>query len=204
MPNPRRTVNRRRAGRRPGPNTTRTAILAAARTQFAEHGYDRASLRSIATQAGVDQKLVSHFFGSKQDLFVAAVGLPLNPAEILPAVIAGQPELLRDRIADTLTSILEQPELYSRLTGVVRAAASEPAVARMLGEFLSREALPAAAAALGVEDAPFRMNLVGSQIVGLVMARFVVGIEPLAQLPPRVVADAVTPTLERYLREPLS
>ena len=193
----------RRSGRRPGRSGTREAILAAAGRHFAQHGYDRASLRAIAAEAGVDQKLIAYFFGSKQQLFVAAVGLPLNPAEVLPTMLAGDPDSLGERLAALLTDVLEQPELHQRFTGVVRAAASEPEVARMLREFLGRELFGPAAKMLGTEDAPFRVNLVGSQIVGLIMARYVLGIEPLASMPARAVAEAVAPTLERYLLGPL-
>jgi AcrR family transcriptional regulator len=194
----------RRGGRRPGPSGTREAILAAASRHFAEHGYDRASLRRIAAEAGVDQKLIAHFFGSKQQLFVAAVGLPFNPGEVLPAILAGDPDSVGERLAALLVEVLEQPELHQRLTGVVRAAASEPEVARMLREFLTRELFGPAAKLLGTEDGPFRANLVGSQIVGLVMARYVVAIEPLATMPPSAVAAAVAPTLQRYLVGPLA
>jgi AcrR family transcriptional regulator len=197
----RRTV--RRGGRRPGPSGTREAILAAAARHFAQHGYDRASLRGIAAEAGVDQKLIAHFFGSKQQLFVAAVGLPFNPGEVLPAILAGDPDSVGERLAALLVEVLEQPELHQRLTGVVRAAASEPEVARMLREFLTRELFGPAAEFLGAEDGPFRANLVGSQIVGLVMARYVVAIEPLASMSPTAVAAAVAPTLQRYLLGPL-
>jgi AcrR family transcriptional regulator len=194
----------RRGGRRPGPSGTREAILAAASRHFAEHGYDRASLRRIAAEAGVDQKLIAHFFGSKQQLFVAAVGLPFNPGEVLPAILAGDPDSVGERLAALLVEVLEQPELHQRLTGVVRAAASEPEVGRMLREFLTRELFGPAAKLLGTEDGPFRANLVGSQIVGLVMARYVVAIEPLATMPPSAVAAAVAPTLQRYLLGPLA
>jgi AcrR family transcriptional regulator len=193
----------RRAGRRPGTSGTREAILAAAGQQFAEHGYDRASLRGIAAEAGVDQKLIAHFFGSKQQLFVAAVGLPFNPGDVLPAILAGDPDSIGERLAALLVEVLEQPELHRRLTGVVRAAASEPEVARMLREFLTRELFGPAAEFLGAEDGPFRANLVGSQIVGLVMARYVIAIEPLATISPNAVAAAVAPTLQRYLLGPL-
>jgi AcrR family transcriptional regulator len=193
----------RRSGRRPGPSGTRAAILTAAGRHFAEHGYDRASLRGIAAEAGVDQKLIAHYFGSKQRLFVAAVGLPFNPGEVLPAILAGDRDSIGERLAALLVQVLEQPELHRRLTGVVRATASEPDVARMLREFLTRELFGPAADLLGTEDGPFRANLVGSQIVGLVMARYVVAIEPLASMPPTAVADAVAPTLQRYLIGPL-
>ncbi len=178
---------------------TREAIAAAAEQRFAAVGYDRASLRSIAAAAGVDQKLIAHFFGSKQQLFVAVVGLPINPAEVVPAILAGGREGLTDRIAGVLTELLEEPEVHLRLTGVVRAAASEPDVARMMREFLTREVFEPLAQRLGSDDAQLRANLVGSQIVGLVMARYVVGLEPLASTPAREVAAAVAPTIERYL-----
>lgn len=193
----------RRGGRRPGTSGTREAILAAASRHFAQHGYDRASLRGIAGEAGVDQKLIAHFFGSKQQLFVAAVGLPFNPGEVLPAILAGDRATVGERLAELLVNVLEQPEHHQRLTGVVRAAASEPEVARMLREFLTRELFAPAAELLGSEDGPFRANLVGSQIVGLVMARYVIAIEPLASMPPKAVAAAVAPTLQRYLVGPL-
>jgi AcrR family transcriptional regulator len=191
------------SGRRPGASGTREAILAAAGRQFAEQGYDRASMRRIAAEAGVDQKLIAHFFGSKQNLFVAAIGLPFNPAEMLAPVIAGDAASVGAGLEELLVRILEQPELHQRLTGVVRAAASEPDVARMMREFLGRELFLPIAEVLGGGDAQLRANLFGSQIVGLVMARFVVRIEPLASLPAAAVAAAVAPTLERYLVGPL-
>jgi AcrR family transcriptional regulator len=194
----------RRSGRRVGASGTREAILIAAGRQFAQHGYDRASLRGIAAEAGVDQKLIAHFFGSKQQLFVAAIELPLNPAEVLPAVLAGDRSSVGARLAAVLVNVLEQEEIHQRLTGVVRAAASEPEVARMMREFLTREVFAPVAELLGSEDAQFRLNLVGSQIVGLVMARYVVALEPLASMPPEAVAEAIAPTLQRYLVGPLT
>lgn len=193
----------RRSGRRPGNSGTREAILAAASRHFAEQGYDRASLRAIAAEAGVDQKLIVHFFGPKQQLFVAAVGLPFNPAEVLSTILDGDSSSPRGQLAELITDMLEQAEIHQRFTGVVRAAASEPEVARMLREFVSREVLAPVATLLATDDAAFRINLVGSQIVGLVMARYVLAIEPLASMPPKAVAAAIAPTLERYLHGPL-
>src|SRR5256714_15669521 len=78
-------------GRRPGNQDTREAIVEAARKAFAERGYDRASIRAIATSAGVDPALVHHYFGTKDELFLATVNAPIDPATILPAVLAGDP-----------------------------------------------------------------------------------------------------------------
>ena len=192
-----------RSGRRPGESGTREAILAAAASQFADRGYDRASLRAIATDAGVDQKLIAHFFGSKQQLFVAAIGLPFNPADALQAVLAGDRQETGERLAALLVELLEQPDLHQRMTGVIRAAASEPDVALMMREFLTREVFGPVAKLLHADDGEFRVNLVGAQIVGLIMARYVAQIEPLASMSPRTVAAAIAPTLQRYLLEPL-
>jgi AcrR family transcriptional regulator len=191
-------------GRRPGTSGTREAILAAARRQFAERGYDRTSLRAIAGEAGVDPALVTHFFGSKQRLFVEVVEFPVDPAEVLPAILAGDRETLGQRFAELLVSLLEDPDARARITGIVRAASSEPEVARAVRDLLTREIWAPAAALLDVDDAELRINLVGSQIVGLVMARHIVGAEPLASLSPQKLVAAIGPNLQRYLREPLS
>jgi AcrR family transcriptional regulator len=190
-------------GRRRGETRTRDAILDSARRLFAERGYDRTSLRAIARDAGVDPALVAHFFGSKQRLFVEVVEFPFDPAETLPAILEGDRAAIGVRLAELVVGLLEVPEARDRITGVVRAAGSEPEVARMVRELVTREVWKPAAALLGVEDAELRMNLVGSQIVGLVMARYIVGAEPLASLPPEEVVSAIAPTLQRYLTEPL-
>ena len=194
----------KRTGRRPGPTTTREAILRAAARQFAAHGYDRASLRRIAGEAGVDQKLIAHYFGSKQQLFVAAIGLPLDPGTVLPVVLEREDGTLADRLTDAVVTLLEQPEIHERVTGVIRGAATHPEMARMLREFLTRAVFEPIASSLDTDRPLLRANLVGSQIVGLLMARSVVGVEPLASLPARTLAEAVAPTLERYLVGPLT
>jgi AcrR family transcriptional regulator len=192
------------SGRRPGQSGTREAILAAARRQLAEHGYDRASLRGIAAEAGVDQRLIAHFFGSKQQLFVAATGLPLDPAEVLPRILSGDPADLTERIAALLAEGLDRPEAHDRLTAIVRAVATEPAVATMMREFFPRHVVTSVAPLLGPGDPRLRLNLFGTQIVGLVVARYIVAVEPLASMSPAAAADAVAPTLARYLIGPLT
>jgi AcrR family transcriptional regulator len=192
-----------RTGRRPGQTDTRERILGAAARQFAAQGYDRASLRGIAAEASVDQKLIAHYFGSKQQLFVAAIGFPLDPAEFLPMALGGDRESLPERLVAVLVAVLEEPGIHERITGVVRGAATHPEIARMLREFLTRAIFEPIAASLDTDRPELRANLVGSQVVGLFLARSVVAIEPLASLPARAVAEAVAPTLERYLVGPL-
>ena len=198
-----RTVTTRRSGRRPGDSGTRAAIRAAAGRQFAEHGYDRTSARSIAREAGVDPALVAHFFGNKHRLFVDVVELPFDAQEVVPMIFAGDRDQIGRRLADFLLATLEDLEGRRRITGLVRAAASEPEAARMVRALITREVVARIVDALGVDDGDLRTSLVGSQVVGLVMARYIVAIEPLASLPPETVAAALAPNLQRYLTGPL-
>jgi AcrR family transcriptional regulator len=191
-------------GRRPGATRTRDQIAASARRLFAERGYDRASVRAIAADAGVDPALVGHFFGSKERLFLAVVELPFRSEEVVARLTAGDPGATGTRLAEFVLGVLEDPAGRARVTAMVRAAASEPRAAEALRQTITREVLGPIARALGAEDAELRASLAGSQVVGLVMARYVVGVEPLASRPAAEVAAAIAPTLQRYLLGPLA
>jgi AcrR family transcriptional regulator len=115
-----------RRGRRPGESGTRQAIAEAARRLFGERGYERTTLRAIAAEAGVDAALVAHFFGSKQQLYVTVVELPVDPAQVAALVMAGDPDAVGERFARFVVGLLEHPESRSRVTGIVRAAAPSP------------------------------------------------------------------------------
>lgn len=194
---------RARSGRRPGDSGTRDAILRAARRQFAEQGYDRTSLRSVAIEAGVDPGLVTHFHRNKQKLFASVVQLPFDPAEVLPPLLAGDLASAGDRLAGFIMTILETPESRSRIVGLVRAASTEPEAARLVRELITVRLFVPFAEGIGAADAELRASLIGTQVVGLVMARYVVGVEPLASQPAHHVAHIIGPVLQQYLTDPL-
>ncbi len=161
------------------------------------------AVERLAAEAGVDAALVSYFFGSKAKLFVEVVELPFEPAQVLPMVFEPGPEGAGERLAQVLLAGLENPDVRQRLVGLVRAAASQPEAAAMVRELVARRMGAQTLGALGVTDADLRASLIGSQVVGLVMARYIVAVEPLASLPPAVVAAAIAPNLQRYLTGPL-
>jgi len=114
-----------RVGRRPGPSTTANEILDAARTLFAEQGFQSATIRAIATKAGVNPALVHHHFGSKDDLFVTAMDLPLNPADLIAgAVAAGPRSELGARLTRLFLEAWRDPVVGLRLQGVLRTSMS--------------------------------------------------------------------------------
>ena len=183
-----------RTGRRPGISGTREAILDAARRAFAEHGYQHATIR-----IGVDPALVHHYFRFKHDLFVAAVQLPVNPVEQLLAVLGEDPDHAGERMVEVFLSIWDHAADRSPLLALVRSAVGDERAAAMLREFITEEVLGQVARRLGSPDARLRATLVGSQIIGLAMARYIVRVEPLASAPAPQVVAAIGPTLQRYL-----
>ena len=192
----------KRRGRRPGRSGAREEIAQAARRQFAELGYDRTTIRSVAAEAGVDPALVIHYFGSKQRLFLAAIELPFEVADLVERLESGPRERVGERVAQFALEVLGDPTARARWTGMIRAAASDPDAAAILRDVLSRRIFGPLAEALGSDDALLRANLASSQMVGLVMARYVIGIEPIASADSATIAAAIAPTLQRYLVEP--
>jgi AcrR family transcriptional regulator len=194
-----------RTGRRPGNQDTRESILAAARTAFAEHGYDRASIRMIAASAGVDPALVHHYFGNKDQLFVATVQVPIDPAEVIPRVVGGDRGQVGERLVRTFLGVWDSP-VGITAAAVMRSALTNEQMARLLREFVIHRVLRRAMTTLQVDpaEAPLRASLVASQIAGLAMARYLVKVEPLASVPPDVVIAAIGPTIQRYLTGPIA
>jgi AcrR family transcriptional regulator len=192
----------RKAGRRPGQNQTREAILAAARAQFAERG-SGATVRSIATAADVDPALVLHFFKTKDDLFVAAMEWPFDFESAVEQIADGPRSQVGQRLADFFLSIWDHPEQREPMVGLLRAATTSEQAAGLLRDALGRRLLGPVGERLDSADGPLRTSLCGSQLVGLGIARYVVKLEPIASMPPKYVAVLIAPNLQRYLTGPL-
>ena len=193
----------RRGGRRPGGSRTRDAILAAAQRQFAVLGYDRTTMRSVAAEAGVDQKLVGYFFASKQRLLVTATKLPFDPGEVAPAIFGGDPAAIGERMARFVVGILEDADAGSRMIGLIRAAAAEPEAAVMVRDLLTRELWARGTELLAADQPKLRISLMASDLIGLMMARYIIGAEPLASLSPDAVVACIAPALQRHLAGPI-
>jgi AcrR family transcriptional regulator len=190
-------------GRRPGATDTRERILAAARERFASHGYDRTRIRDVAAAADVDPALVHYFFKSKDGLFVAAMQLPLRPADVLPPVLAEGLPGLGERIVRRLLSVWDDPANRNALLATVQGASAHPGAAAALREFVRREVVGRVAGVIEADRPEVRASLVASQVVGLLGARYVVRVEPLASMDAEELVALVGPTLQRYLDGPL-
>lgn len=188
-----------RTGRRPGKVDTSGEILVAARQQFAAHGYARATIRGIAAAADVDPALVHHYFGTKRELFAAALDLPFEPPEVIEAGLEGSPDEAGERIARQLLGIWETEHGRTTMQALLRSALTDDHLLRMLREFMLEAVLSPIVAALAPDRRQLRATLLASQVVGLALLRYVIRAEPLASTDPDRVVAAIAPALQRYL-----
>lgn len=185
-----------RSGRRPGQTQTRADILAAARSQFAARGYGGATIRGIAAEAGVNPALVHHFFGSKDQVFVAALNLPFNPSVLVETILDGPRERIGERILRLFLGLWHQEETRAPFLALLRSVATSPEVAVQLRTFMETAVLAKLAAAL---DLPaLRLTAVASHMMGIAMVRYVLAAEPMASATDDEVIELVAPVLQRY------
>lgn len=191
------STSRRGPGRPVGGVDRRAAILDAAREQFAAKGYVGASVRGIARQADVDPALVHHYFGTKEQVFVEAMALPFDPAEMLKAALAGDPAGLGERLVRLFLRVWADPDFRTPMLGMVRSAFTSEQGAMLLREFVGSALLSRVGAVAPVE--PLRVEAAAAQMVGVVILRHVVRLEPLASAPEDEIVAMVGPTIQRYL-----
>jgi AcrR family transcriptional regulator len=192
----------RRRGRRPGGNDTRAELLDAARVEFAGRGYDGATVRMIAERAGVDPAMVNHWFGGKEALFSEALQLPINTAVVMAEVVPGDPERLGERLVQRFLTIWDQTG-GGPMAAVLRSIASHEDAARMLREFIGNVMVKRIVSTVAPDRPDLRAGLVGSQLFGVGLVRYVLKLEPLASADHATIIGAVAPNLQRYLTGPL-
>ncbi len=188
-----------RAGRRPGTSGSKETILVAARAAFAAGGYEGTSVRAVARAADVDPALVHHFYGTKHELFLAALQLPGDFTEALPALLNGDVERLGERLVQFFLGLVDTEETRGPLLTLIQAAMTNQQAAELLRVFVTEQIISRIVAVLDVPAPQLRATLVGSQLVGLAVLRHVVRLPPLATAEATAVIAAVAPTVQRYL-----
>jgi AcrR family transcriptional regulator len=182
----------------------RERILSTARAQFAERGFDAPTVRQIAQSAGVDPKLVFYYFGSKEGLFGATIAEPFRAARL--------PDLLTDaavgrhdntspgtRYLQAVLTALETSDLGAVFIGLIRGLGTHEPSRRIFLHFIETEFIEQITPRLPDPLPSARAALVGSHLLGLVMARYVLQVEPLASLSIDQIAATIGPTIDHYL-----
>lgn len=198
-----KTSTQTRTGRRPGNPDTRSRILEIARKLFSQNGFDKTSVRSVASGAGVDPALVHHYFGTKRDLFLASVDIPVDPSQVIAPVLEMPTSDVGRHLARAVFSVWESPHRPAVVAAFRSAmAGNEPNLIRtFLMEVVLRDLGPR------VNNPPgtglLRMQLVASQMAGVLVTRYILEFEPLVSLSLDDLVEIVAPTLQRYLTGPL-
>ncbi len=192
-------TGRRRPGRPAGSSDTRDRILASARELFSRNGIGNTSIRAVAAAAGVDSALVHHYFGTKEKLFAAAVHIPIDPMDVIGPLREVPVEEIGYRLPSMLLPLWDS-ELGAGFIATLRSilAGSEVNLFRsFIQEVIAVEVGPRVDNPAG--SGVIRIQFVASQLVGVVMARYILRLEPFASLPAEQIARTIAPNLQRYL-----
>lgn len=192
-------TKRRRPGRPAGNSDTRDRILANARELFARNGIANTSIRAVAAAAGVDSALVHHYFGTKEQLFAAAIHVPIDPMDVIGPLREVPVEELGYAIPSMLLPLWDS-QAGTALVATLRSILAGTEV-NLFRSFI--EDVIAVEVGTRVDDPPgsgiVRIQYVASQLVGVVMARYILDLEPFASLPADQIARTIAPNLQRYL-----
>ena len=197
--------SRRPRGRRPaGGRHARAAIVAAAVEEFAASGYDAVSMRAIARRAAVDPALVHHYFDNQAELFAETIDAPIRPDELLAEVLAGTRHDLGERIVTRLLTEWDRPEVQKRGIPLLRGVVGQGVAATMVREFLAREVIHRLASSIDggngdSDDAELRASLAASQLMGLLVTRYVVTLPEVRAASIAELAARVGPVIQFHL-----
>ncbi|AFJ37828.1 TetR family transcriptional regulator [Mycobacterium intracellulare subsp. chimaera] len=180
----------------------RQRIIEAARERFMRDGYERATVRAIAADAGVDVAMVYYFFGNKEGLFTASTLTgPEHPLHQLATLLDEGTERVGERLARRFLEHWEQGAVFEPFLTLWRSAAIHPEARKVLHDSLAGPIAERVATEFGVADAELRVELVASHLAGLAFARYQLKIEPLASTSIEDLVGRLGPTLQRYLTD---
>lgn len=197
------TINKK-TGRRPGKSITKDKIITIAQELFTKTNYEQTSIRNIAKLAEVDPSLVLHFFNSKQELFIEAMTPSQNMPQKIAKALEGDTETCGIRVTTLFVDMLEAQATNRVILSIVRAVIQVPAAASLLKVLLIRPILNTFKNSEKLDNAELRATLVESQLMGIIMSRYILKIEPLASLPSDQLISYLAPTIQRYLMDNLS
>lgn len=194
-------VNKKR-GRPTGHPDNRTAILNAARARFLADGYAGTSVRAVARDADIDHSLVNYYFRSKQGLFGEVMALTLTPGQVLDSIAARGGPGLPEAVLATLLAVWDEPTHQAPLVKMMGEAATVPQVREAVRGYLEWEVFARIADLAGGRNTKDRAAGAAAVLSGVVFARYLLRIEPLASMTAQEVVRAIAPALRITLGLP--
>ena len=177
----------------------RRTVADAARGVYARQGYVGTTVKAVAAAAGVAPDVVRRYYANREDLFAAAMRLPLDPATAIAQLLAPGIDGLGERLVLVTLRMLDEPETRDQIAAMVRDGAGAAKAVGPLREFLESAIIDRVAAALRVPDARMRVTLATSYLVGVAGARYVMRLEPLASASEDEVVRLVAPAVQTAL-----
>ncbi|MBW3085191.1 HTH-type transcriptional regulator BetI [Austwickia sp. TVS 96-490-7B] len=189
----------RRGPRHADAESTRAAILRAARSSFSHHGYAGTSLRAIARDVGVDASLLSYYFGSKENLFNQAMELPPSPRDVVADALTHPPHALGEALTRGLLRAWAEEDHRVAAQGVLQSLSTRDDFAHHVLDYAMQHVVGPLAAALGTPDALVRASLAVTQLTGLAIARHAIPVPSVSSLDEDTLVAAVAPVVQHYL-----
>ncbi|MCV7200522.1 TetR family transcriptional regulator [Mycolicibacterium peregrinum] len=192
-----------RSGRWRTGQQNKQRIVDAAREHFMRDGYEKATVRRIAAEAGVDVAMVYYHFGNKEGLFNASVlDTPQHPLHQLANLLDDGPGEIGARLVRDVVQRWDAGASFDLLLTVFRSADIHPLARKLLHDTLAGPVAQQIADQFGVDNAELRVELVTVHLVGLAFARYQLKIEPMASASIDDLVAWMGPTVQRYLTDP--
>jgi AcrR family transcriptional regulator len=177
----------------------RGSILEAARLAFASRGYASTTVKSVAVAAGVAPAVVKSLYDNKEQLFAAAMQLPVNPSQATATLYAQGLDGMGERIVRLALTMMSEDRVRSDVTGVVQGSPRIEKSVRAVAEFMHLSLVDSLVTAIGVPDARMRVSLISAQLSGLAATRYVFHLEPLASASDDEVVRIYGPLIQDLL-----
>ncbi|PRA11929.1 TetR family transcriptional regulator [Arthrobacter sp. MYb211] len=179
--------------------STRRKILKAATEEFSTVGFEAASIRSVARRAGVDSALVHHYFKDKTGLFLEALNMPVNPRELVAQAMTSPLGELGEALVRTVVTAWANPVIRPAATSLIRGMLSSQSATKLMQSFLQKELLARLGRSLPPADADRRAALAATQIIGMIIGRYIIQLEPLASMDDDEVVACIGPAVQWHL-----
>ena len=177
---------------------TEANILDAARELFAELGFERTTIRAVASQARIDPALVMQYYGSKEQLFAAAA----RGVKVHQSVLRADREDLPAALLADLFDGMESEADREALSALLRNCLTHPEAGRIMRDEVMCERSRAIAGTIGGDDAELRAGLMAACMIGLSVARYALEMPPLAQASREDIERLLEPALRVLVGSP--
>ncbi|WP_431924409.1 TetR family transcriptional regulator [Nonomuraea jabiensis] len=181
----------------------RQRIMEAAAARFGAEGFQRATIKAIAIDAGVDPAMIYYFFGGKQGLYEAVLNSYSPQRDPVGELLSEGVERFGERLVRRFLEVTEGRDAADGVGALTRLAVIDPEPAAKLREFIEAEFAGSLAKHLDLPDAHLRAGLIGAQLAGLAVARHLLRVEPLASMSTESLVTLMAPVIQRLVTEPL-